>query len=113
MELKKQIDTLLAKSLILANYINRNTEMCCFIDDVAHCGWLEFRLLENKKNYESPPIKKTIYYEIAGEFSKDSEDRKEQLEEWVLFLEETLKNKKIDFSGLYAETREIIDYYTI
>lgn len=112
-DLKKRIDLLLAKSLVLANFINRNTEMCCFIDDTAHCDYVEFKMHDTKKDWNSPGVKFTYHYEINGNVYKDSENKENDLIEFVEFLERSLNDKKIDYSYLYAETKEVIDYYTL
>lgn len=111
--LKKRIDILLSKAVTLALFINRNTDMCCFIDDMAHCSHIEFRLHEKKSEYNSVSVRFKYHYEIDSAIYKDSESRELDLIEFVEFLENALKDKKIDYSDLYAETKEIIDYYTL
>lgn len=111
----QQIDLGLAKILVLANLINRKTEMCCFSEDTAHCGYIEIKLTESKINYSKSPAIFKIKYEVSEEHSwlKDNQNRLDDLERCIEFLENVLKDKKIDYSVCYAVTKKIITSYEI
>jgi hypothetical protein len=104
----QQVDEALIKIVVLVNKINRNTEMCCFYEDVAHCGFIEIRLYNTKKEYNSTPVKFQEHYD-----GPDTQKRLKRLNELVSFLEKTLEEKEIDFSELCENTTEVVESYSI
>lgn len=114
-KLTQKIDLGLAKILVLANIINRKTDMCCFSEDVAHCEQIEIKLTESKINYTKTPVTFKVSYSIDKNYSwnTDSENRLKDCERCIEFLENTLTEKNIDYSQLYAVTEKIITSYEI
>jgi hypothetical protein len=108
----KEIDLGLAKILALANLINRKTELCCFANDVAHCRYLEIKLHKDIKSYLEPPVRFKVSYDEL-KYSNDGEERLQEVNRCVGFLEQTLKDKNIDFSMLDKVMVEVIESYLI
>ena len=115
LKITQQIDLALAKVLVLANLINRKTEMCCFAEDTAHCEYIEIRLYDRKDNYNGVPAKLQIRYKVDSELDwmQDNQSRLEECERGIEFLENVLNDKKIDYSDLYAVTERVITSYEI
>lgn len=111
----KEIDFGIAKILVLANIINRKTELCCFCSDVAHIRKIEIKLHKDVKSYLKEPITFEISYDIDEQYSWrcDSSDRLEEINRCVEFLEKTLKDKKIDYSMIHAVKEYVITSYEI
>lgn len=104
----KEIDLGLAKILVISNLLNRKTELCCFVHDVAHCRVIEVRLFKDVKSYNKTPVTFSMRYD-EGKYNKDNKDRLDAINRCVEFLENTLKEKKVDYGVLH----QIKEYVTI
>jgi len=105
--LTKQIDLGLAKILVLCNQINRKTELCCFVNDTAHCRYIEIKLFEDVNSYMKEPIEFKIRYDKDGKYMTTEINR------CIEFLEDTVKNKQIDYSTIHAIKEYVITSYKI
>ena len=115
LSLSQQIELGIAKIFFLSNQINRKTKLCCFVNDTAHCGYIEVKLHTGKDKYTETPVLFKLDYEIDSNYSWkiDSKDRLDECERCVKFLEKTLKKEKIDYSLLYAVKEYVITSYEI
>lgn len=115
LSLSQQIELGIAKIFFLSNQINRKTKLCCFVNDTAHCGYIEVKLHSGKDRYTETPVMFKLDYEINEEYSWkiDSKDRLDECERCVEFLEKTLKDEKIDYSLIYAVKEYVITSYEI
>lgn len=115
LSISQKVDLGIGKILFLGNQINRKTDACCFIDDSGHVCSLKLRIHKTKKNYNSTPIVYELDYEVSERYSwkKDSEERLYRINRCVEFLENTLKEKKIDYSIIYAVEEYIVTSYEI
>ena len=115
--ISEKVDLAIVKIALLCNQINRKTEMCCFFEDVAHCSFITVRLHETKKKYNSIPIKFEQSYNIVGKsnhlIGEDTQNRLNNLNRVVEYLEDVLKSKEISYDYLYKETSEIVTGYYI
>jgi hypothetical protein len=108
----KEIDLGIAKILVLCNLINRKTELCCFVNDTAHCRYIEVKLYKDVKSYAGTPIEFKLRYDDDN-YRKDDKNRLEEANRCVEFLERTLKNKNIDYSMLHPIKEYVITQYEI
>jgi hypothetical protein len=115
LSLSQQIELEIAKIFFLSNQINRKTKLCCFVNDTAHCGYIEVKLHSGKDKYTETPVMFKLDYEINEEYSwkTDSKDRLNECNRCVEFLEKTLKDEKIDYNFLYAVKEYVITSYEI
>ena len=113
--ISEKVDLAIAKIALLCNQINRKTEMCCFFEDVAHCSFITVRLHKTKKEYNSTPIKFEESYNSVGRIliGEDTQNRLNNLNRVVEYLEDVLKSKEISYDYLYKETSEIVTGYYI
>ncbi len=110
-----EIDEAILKVMALGSIINRKTEICCFVSDIAHVRKLEVKLHKNVKLYNGTPVMFEFDYEVSKEYSwkVDSKSRLDNINRCVEFLEQTLKDKKINYEMLYAVKETIIASYEI
>lgn len=115
LSLSQQIDLEIAKIFFLSNQINRKTKLCCFVNDTAHCGYIEVKLHTSKDKYADTPVLFKLDYQTDTKYDwqVDSKDRLDECERCVEFLEKTLKDEKIDYSLLYAVKEYVITSYEI
>ena len=115
--ISEKVDLAIAKIALLCNQINRKTEMCCFFEDVAHCSYITVSLYKTKKEYNSTPIKFQESYNIVVKtnhlIGEDTQNRLNNLNRVVEYLEDVLKSKEISYDSLYKETSEIVTAYYI
>lgn len=104
----KEIDFGLAKILVLCNILNRKTELCCFVNDVAHCRYIEVRVYKDVKSFNGTPIEFEVHYE-----NRDSEYLLKEINRCVEYLEKLLKKREIDLSVLTPIKEYVITSYEI
>ena len=115
LSLSEKIDLGLAKIMFLGNQINRKTKMCCFVNDVAHCEYLEIKLLPTKQKYNDVPVAFEVKYATSGkyDFYVDSKDRLDNIERCISVLEEVLKKEQINYDLFHAVKKYVVDFYEI
>ena len=115
LSLADEIELEIAKIFFLANQINRKTEMCCFANDTAHCGYIEIKLHTTKQDYNGVPVVFELRYDISGKhyWHVDTQERLDNAKKCVEFLEQTLKDRMINYSILNALKEYIITSYEI
>lgn len=115
LSLSDEIELEIAKIFFLANQINRKTEMCCFAHDTAHCGYIEIKLHATKKDYNGAPVVFELKYDNSGkhDWYIDTQERLDNAKKCVEFLEQTLKDRMINYSILNALKEYVITSYEI
>jgi len=107
-KLTQEIDLGLAKILVLSNMINRKTDFCCFVNDTAHCRYIEVKLYKDIKSYNGIPTSFKVFYDET-----DNKNRLDDINRCIEFLEMTLKDKYIYHSALHAIKEYVITSYEI
>jgi len=115
LSLSDEIELEIAKIFFLANQINRKTEMCCFAHDTAHCGYIEIKLHPTKQDYNGVPVVFELKYDNSGKYDWyiDTQERLDNSKKCVEFLEQTLKDRMINYSILNAFKEYVITSYEI
>lgn len=113
--LTQDVDLGLAKILVLANLINRKTELCCFISDSGRVRSLSIRMYPNIKQYNGAPISFDVSYDTSEKykFDIDTNERLSEINRCIEFLENCLKERKIDYSFLDPIKKYVVTSYAI
>ncbi|MDV3882953.1 hypothetical protein CMU04_06430 [Elizabethkingia anophelis] len=111
-ELSNEIEKALLKIQWLSIKINRDTDMCVFINVSGHVSGIEITISESKKNYNNKRIESSMYFDKNG-IHKDSVSKLSDLNNIVEFMEECLKNNCIDYKNVYPVYEQVVSHYEI
>ena len=109
------IDAGIAKVLTLCSIVNRKTELCCMVNDSAHCRHLEVDLYptnESVTDRRTAPVKFRIEYKNTGLYP-DNRHGVQSLERFAEVLEQCLNDRKIPYDTLYPVMHEVVKHYQI